>query len=266
MTLRARMWLVTFAVTLGLVAGGVVVAVDMPRTERMMTLRANAVPIKILVVGDSLMANLGDMPMLHSLLDNTGFAYQLYNAGTGGISTVDVWPAMAPLINAIHPDLTIIAIGTNDDMSGFQFGYYAGQPLIGGPKMPLQDFGQRMQLIFDKIRTWAPYTKILPAINQCNGPTAPGWIQMPHKNDAIYVHAFNMQTNTLMPQIAGFVNFAGIPPSYMGPDGVHPSTVVDSYGYSGRDYQQRQLYRAIAAVYGLPPIPDDPALTAHCNT
>lgn len=221
--------------------------------------RADADPVRILFVGDSLTANLGHMDQLRSRLDATGFQYEMFNGGVGGIGTPGVVIAVGGMIRATQPDVVVIGIGTNDDLSAYQGGYYVWQPLIGGPAPAPQDFEQRFRTLLDAVRRASPTTKMLVALNQCpQTPPAPTWIQMPAKNNIIYRSAFDMPAGRYTPQVAGFVVLNHIPSSFMSPDGFHPSA-------AGQVKQQDQYYRALARLYGLPPIPDDPDLTAQCN-
>lgn len=214
--------------------------------------------LRVLFIGDSLTANLADMPRLRELMGGTSVDYQQFNAGVGGIGTPETTVEAAALINALHPDLVVVSIGTNDDMSGGQAFHYV-TPGIGGPTPPVLNFAQRMVATLDRIRAASPTVKILVSINQCTGPAAPAWIRMRDKNNAIYVSAFDMAAGRYRPQIAGFVWLDRIPVSYQSADGFHP-------GPAGKVKQQEQYYRAFTRVYpGLPVLADDPELTASCN-
>lgn len=197
-------------------------------------------PQRVMLVGDSITNLQGDFPRLRELLTQAGCVQtQLYNASAGGRGTSEVTVAAPFLASAIHPDLIIYMIGTNDDPTGFESRYSAS----------LQAF-----------RDWAgTAVRILPSINQCpQTPPAPAWISMPAKNNAIYRASYDMVNNRFKPNVVGFVSLDKVPPAYMGPDGFHPTP-------DGLIKHQEQEYRAIAAAYGLLPIPPDPALTGSCS-
>lgn len=221
---------------------------------------ADAAPVRVLFVGDSLTEQLHGMDRLRTELDAAGFQYQLFNGGVGGMGTPGLVQAVTGMIRATQPDLVVVGIGTNDDLSAFQEGYYIGQPLIGGPKHDPLDFEGRFRALLATVRQASSTVKMLVAINQCPmAPPAPTWINMPTKNNVIYRSAYDMAAGRLTPQVVGFVSLDRIPSSYMNTtDGFHP-------GPAGQDKQQDQYYRALTPLYGLPAIPDDPALTASCT-
>jgi lysophospholipase L1-like esterase len=188
---------------------------------------------RILVIGDSIMALQGRMPRLRELLDAAGAGYELHNAGTGGISTRDVVAAAPQLVNAFLPDLIVHAIGTNDEINGFE---------------------ERYRRCLDTIFKWKPDVVVVPAFLQYAAiPPAPPWLSVREKNDAIYRQTF--PDGAYRPGVVGFARFDQIPQRYLDPSGFHPSP-------AGCVKVQEQIYRGLqeSGRLKLPPLPADAML------
>jgi hypothetical protein len=188
-------------------------------------------PGRILFMGDSITAAIGDAPRLRQLLDAACVSYEIFNAGVGGINSGDTATAAPQLIVALHPNLIIYGPGTNDDPNGFEARYGSG---------------------ITAMRTWGGSAlNILPEMLQsymC--PPAASWVctSEPAKIDAIYRQTFDMVHGKFAPNIIGYSNRNRIPSTtqYIDPvGGIHPTA-------AGLVAIQEQEYLGMAGRYGLP--------------
>lgn len=209
---------------------------------------------RILFMGDSITAMQGQWTRLRELLDQGCAQYDIVNAGVGGTGTKEHWPAAAQVIAATQPDLIIINTGTNDDPNSaetnvgylsFKDRYHKVLEAIGNAKKP----GAKV------LGTYPTYPRT---------PPAPTWISMRTKTDAIYSTVYpNWGTGDWsMYVVSGMVSLNHIPGSLLDSGGVHPTGCNPWDPNGGCAAIQEDVYRTIAQVYGLPPIPDDPRQSA----
>lgn len=193
-------------------------------------------PLRILAIGDSITADGRWQAKLDELLDAAGVPHVIETEAVGG-TRCWYWAArIAALLAAHHPDLVILACGTNDDPNELAYGEPAS--------------GWAVRTVYEAVH--ASGARTLPVLIGYSDPlVAPDWLlhNEPITNDTIYRQIVRYPASWL----AGVADWEllGATPTYLDAGGIHPT--ARGYGYLGRI-----AYDAAAPAMGWPPVVVEP--------
>jgi lysophospholipase L1-like esterase len=191
-------------------------------------------PVVIETLGDSLTLGYGSSTgtgyrgELAELLDAAGMSYTMSSSATShtGWTVQDMLAGVDGWIAADRPDLVILAIGTNN-AAGVSPG------MVGYPTA--------YQNLVAKIMADAPQAQVLLV--------EVGYSNASWSANQVTVNQYVIQTSWKYPGRAYLVRWDQVHACNLF-DGVHPRD-------AGYGLMARQVYRGMAAIYGLPAIPPD---------
>lgn len=209
--------------------------------------RTVGIPLKILVVGDSISVGCETVPLagwcaeFSSLLSKRGVSHSIYGHVHGGWSCAALQPGFAQSFQSRDPDLVIMNCGTND--------------VPGSPNDPVM--GEKWRMMVEYAHIYG--AKVLPVFVQYSNPeinaeNGRAWLigGEGNANDTIYN---NMQYYQPYGWFAGIADLQQVPGNWDylkgGVDGIHPSE------YGNKVYAAL-FYRSLRGYYQWPdtvPVP-----------
>lgn len=206
--------------------------------------RAEAAPLRILAVGDSITADGRWQAELDRLLTTNGVLHSIDTEAVGGTSCA-WWPTrMAAILAAHQPDLVILYCGTNDDPNRQAY----GEP----------ETRWAMRSMIEAAHSYRPGNppKILPSLIGMSDPMmSPQWLldneyktvdnlwvaQTPYRNSGWFAGLLDLQQ---LPATA----------DYLDGDTCNPATATCSVHPNAKGYRTigQLAYRAVRASMGWP--------------